>query len=99
VLDEHERRQPPRDAPRDRVRDAAIEARDCLRERHTGHASAADLDASLTDLERRGWVPERRFEIPQGPCATFRTPTGHRMAVYQPTRPQVGADLERQRDF
>jgi hypothetical protein len=59
----------------------------------------ADLDASLAELERRSWLPEQTFEIPQGPCAMFRTPTGHRMAVYQPTRPEVGIHLEGRRDF
>jgi hypothetical protein len=59
----------------------------------------SDLDASLTDLERRGWVPEHTFEIPQGPCATFRSPTGHRLAVYQQTRPEVGTHLEGRRDY
>jgi hypothetical protein len=59
----------------------------------------SDLEASLADLERGGWVPEHTFEIPHGPCALFRSPTGQRLAVYQLTRPEVGAHLQGRRDF
>src|SRR6266480_2604918 len=49
----------------------------------------ADLDAALGELAGRGWEREGTFEIPQGPCCSFRTPGGHRFALYQLTRPEV----------
>ena len=59
----------------------------------------ADLDAAATELESRGLKRERSLEIPPGPCLTFRGPGGHRVAVYQPTRPGVVAHFEGRRDF
>jgi hypothetical protein len=58
-----------------------------------------DLEATLADLESRGWSRERRFEIPHGPCCSFRSPGGQRIAVYQLTRPEVAAHFEGRRDF
>ncbi|MDP9242641.1 MAG: hypothetical protein M3O84_05635 [Actinomycetota bacterium] len=59
----------------------------------------ADLDATLADLDGTGWKPERTLEIPHGPCCSFRTPGGHRFALYQLTRPEVAAHFEGRRDF
>ena len=59
----------------------------------------ADLGASRSQQETRGWVPEHSFEIPHGPCCSFRTPGGHRMALYQLTRPEAAAHFEGRRDF
>ena len=59
----------------------------------------ADLDAALDELTGRGWEREGRFEIPQGPCCSFRTPGGHRFALYQLVRPEVTAHFEGRRDF
>ena len=58
-----------------------------------------DLDGSLAELERRGWERERSFEIPHGPCCSFEAPGGHRIAVYQLTRPEVDDHFEGRRDF
>jgi hypothetical protein len=58
-----------------------------------------DLDATLSRLEARGWVPAPRFEIPHGPCCSFRTPAGHRVAVYELTRPEVRSRFAGRRDF
>jgi hypothetical protein len=58
-----------------------------------------DLEESLAELERRGWKRERSFEIPHGPCCSFETPGGHRIAVYQLTRPEVDDHFEGRRDF
>jgi hypothetical protein len=58
-----------------------------------------DLAAALDELEGRGWSREHRFEIPQGPCCSFRTPGGHRVALYQLTRPEVAGHFEGRRDF
>ena len=59
----------------------------------------SDLEGSLAELERRGWKRERTFEIPHGPCCSFETPGGHRIAVYQLTRPEVDDHFEGRRDF
>ena len=58
-----------------------------------------DLDAALTSMEARGWERERSFEIPHGPCCSFRTPGGHRLALYQLVRPEVAAHFAGRRDF
>jgi glyoxalase/bleomycin resistance protein/dioxygenase superfamily protein len=59
----------------------------------------ADLDATLADLDANAWKPERTLEIPHGPCCSFRTPGGHRFALYQLIRPEVAAHFEGRRDF
>jgi hypothetical protein len=59
----------------------------------------ADLAVAMTDLESRGWTPEATFEIPQGPCCSFRTPGDHRIAMYELTRPDVVAHFAGRRDF
>ncbi|HLW16191.1 MAG TPA: hypothetical protein VKV69_02360 [Actinomycetota bacterium] len=58
-----------------------------------------DLDRSLEELEARGWKREETFEIPQGPCCSFTAPGGHRVALYQLARPEVGAHFEGRFDF
>ena len=58
-----------------------------------------DLQETLDELEPRGWSPVRRLEIPQGPCASLRSPNGHRVALYQLTRPEVGEHFMGRRDF
>jgi hypothetical protein len=58
-----------------------------------------DLPAVLAGLEARGWRREHTFEIPHGPCCSFRTPGGHRFAVYQRTRPEVAAHFAGRSDF
>ena len=58
-----------------------------------------DLRAALTALEARGWRREHTFEIPHGPICSFQGPGGHRVAVYQLTRPEVAAHFECRRDF
>jgi hypothetical protein len=58
-----------------------------------------DLEQALEDLEARGWQREPTFEIPHGPVCPFRTPGGHRLAIYQLVRPEVGEHFEGRRDF
>jgi hypothetical protein len=58
-----------------------------------------DLGAALALLESRGWERERTFEIPHGPCCSFRSPGGHRIALYQLTRPEAAQHFEGRRDF
>jgi hypothetical protein len=45
----------------------------------------ANLRTALKDLAARGWNPEGTFEIPQGPCCSFASPAGHRVALYEMT--------------
>jgi hypothetical protein len=59
----------------------------------------ADLAATLARLESRGWKKERTVEIPPGPCCSCVTPGGHRVALYQLTRPEVLRHFEGRRDF
>ena len=58
-----------------------------------------DLGRATADLARRGWTPERSLEIPQGPCSSFRSAGGHRIALYESSRPQVLHHFEGRRDF
>ena len=58
-----------------------------------------DLPASMADLRSRGWSPDNTFEIPHGPCCSFTTSGGHRIALYQLTRPEVAEHFEGRRDF
>jgi hypothetical protein len=58
-----------------------------------------NLEAALASMESRGWRREHTFEIPQGPVCSFRTPGGHRFALYQLTRPEAAAHFAGRRDF
>jgi hypothetical protein len=59
----------------------------------------ADLSQATTDLEDLGWRPAARLEIPHGPCSSFETPGGQRIALYQLTRPEVAQRFDGRRDF
>ena len=58
-----------------------------------------DLPATIDELRSRGGSPVRTFEIPHGPCCSFTTAGGHRIALYQLTRPEVAEHFEGRRDF
>ena len=57
------------------------------------------LATALEDLTGRGWERESTFEIPHGPCCSFRTPGGHRFALYELTRPEVAEHFAGRFDF
>jgi hypothetical protein len=59
----------------------------------------ARLVDAMAELESRGWTSEGTLEIPQGPCSSFRTPGGHRIAIYELTRPEVVEHFSGRRDF
>ena len=59
----------------------------------------ADLEAATAELRSRGFTDGHTLEIPQGPVRSFRGPGGHRLAIYQLTRPGVEASFESRRDF
>lgn len=58
-----------------------------------------DLQNAMRELEGRSWQREPTFEIPHGPVCPFRTPGGHRLAIYQLIRPEAGEHFEGRRDF
>jgi hypothetical protein len=58
-----------------------------------------NLDATLAEQEATGWIREHTFDIPHGPCCSFRTPGGHRVALYQLIRPEAAAHFDGRRDF
>jgi hypothetical protein len=59
----------------------------------------AKLDSALADLKSRGWKKGQTLEIPMGPCCSFITPGGHRIAVYELSRPEVANHFMGRRDF
>ncbi len=59
----------------------------------------ANLERSLADFKARGWKRKQTLEIPMGPCCSFTTPGGHRVAVYELTRPEVANHFYGRRDF
>lgn len=58
-----------------------------------------DLDSAVDDLKKRGWKKGRMVEIPMGPCFSFTTPGGHRVALYELSRPAVAKHFDGRRDF
>jgi hypothetical protein len=58
-----------------------------------------DLVHAMAELKERGWEPERTIEIPMGPCCSIRSTGGHRVAMYERTRPQVEEHFAGRRDF
>ncbi len=58
-----------------------------------------NLDQALAALEARGWERAGTFEIPHGPCCSFRTPGGHRIALYELARPDVAEHFAGRFDF
>jgi hypothetical protein len=58
-----------------------------------------DLDATMRSLKAHGWKKHQTLEIPMGPCCSFNTPGGHRIAIYELSRPQVLAHFLGRRDF
>jgi hypothetical protein len=59
----------------------------------------SSLDDAMDELEARGWDQGPRLGIPHGPICPFRTPEGHRLAIYELTRPEADERLAGRRDF
>jgi hypothetical protein len=59
----------------------------------------ADLDAAVAELKAQGCDVSEPFGIPPGPCAEIEGPGGHRLAIYELTRPEVLERLAGRRDF
>lgn len=58
-----------------------------------------DLDAASRTLKASGADPGHALEIPQGPVRSFVAPGGHRIAIYELTRPGVVEGFTGRRDF
>jgi len=58
-----------------------------------------DLRKAVAALKKRGVKDERRLEIPMGPCSSFVLPGGHRIALYEASRPGVLQHFLGRRDF
>ena len=58
-----------------------------------------DLRKAVAALKRRGLQGEHRLEIPMGPCSSFVLPNGHRVALYEASRPEVLQHFLGRRDF
>lgn len=59
----------------------------------------AEIAKAIDELTSRGWQQGHQLEIPHGPVCTFTTPGGHRLAIYQLTRPEAGEHFVGRRDF
>ena len=59
----------------------------------------ADLDQAMRELRKRGWKKAQTLEIPMGPCCSFSTPSGHRIAIYELSRPDVARHFDGRTDF
>jgi hypothetical protein len=58
-----------------------------------------DLDAGAERLRERGCEVSEEFGIPPGPIRAIDTPGGHRLAIYESTRPETLESLAGRRDF
>lgn len=58
-----------------------------------------NLAAAEAMLKGRRLKGRQSLEIPMGPCVSFAAPGGHRIAIYELTRPQVAAGFGGRRDF
>jgi predicted enzyme related to lactoylglutathione lyase len=58
-----------------------------------------DLEGAMARQEEAGWTREATFEIPNGPICSFSTPGGHRIALYELTRPEAANHFNGRRDF
>ena len=59
----------------------------------------ADLSKSMAKIKKGGWKKGRSVEIPMGPCWSFTSPKGHRVALYKLTRLGVADYFDGRRDF
>jgi hypothetical protein len=58
-----------------------------------------DLVRTEKELRSKGWKRGRSLDIPHGPCISFATPGGQRVAVYQLSRPEVARHFVGRTDF
>lgn len=58
-----------------------------------------DLRRATAELKKRGMKKQQSLEIPMGPCSSFVTPNGHRIALYELARPGVLEHFMGRQDF
>jgi hypothetical protein len=58
-----------------------------------------DLDAAAKTLANRDRNPGPELGMPHGPCYSFELPGGHRLAIYELTRPGADERLSGRFDF
>jgi hypothetical protein len=58
-----------------------------------------DLRKATAELKKRGMKKQQSLEIPMGPCSSFATPNGHRIALYELARPGVLEHFMGRKDF
>jgi len=58
-----------------------------------------NLERTQKELRAKGWKRGHSLEIPHGPCISFATPGGQRVAVYQLARPEVARHFVGRMDF
>jgi len=63
-------------------------------ENHATKHQVYNLDKIFSELTSRGWIEEKRLEIPNGPCYTFRDPSDNHIGVYENKRPNVMEELK-----
>jgi hypothetical protein len=59
----------------------------------------ADLRKATAELKKRGLKKQHAVELPMGPASSFVTPSGHRIAVYELSRPGVLEHFMGRQDF
>ena len=57
------------------------------------------LDAAAAELQAAGASVSEEFGIPHGPVREIEAPGGHRLAIYELTRPETLDHLAGRRDF
>ena len=58
-----------------------------------------NLAEAVAALQARGWPRGRLLELPPGPACSFETPGGHRLALYELSRPIVLDSFAGRLDF
>jgi hypothetical protein len=58
-----------------------------------------NLRKATAELKKRGLTEQQSLEIPMGPCSSFTTPGGHRIALYELARPGVLEHFMGRQDF
>jgi predicted enzyme related to lactoylglutathione lyase len=59
----------------------------------------ADLRKATGELEKRGLKKRHAVELPMGAASSFVTPSGHRIALYELSRPGVVEHFMGRQDF
>ena len=59
----------------------------------------ANLEEAVSALRERGLRKGRNVELPMGTCRTFSGPGGHRIAIYELSRPGVAEHFDGRFDF